>query len=54
MTDFFQGRDEIFDPPLDIIDQGSVLWKIRKTKNLWEHINSEYLVGTRKNRRNTV
>ncbi len=47
MTDLFHGRGGIFDPPLKIIDKGSVLWKIRKTENLWEYINSQYLVGTR-------
>ncbi len=44
----FSGEDGIFDPPLDICEKGSVAWKIRKTENLWEHINSQFIVGKRK------
>jgi SAM-dependent methyltransferase/uncharacterized protein YbaR (Trm112 family) len=48
ITKLFSGEDGIFDPPLKIIDKRNVSWKIRKTENLWEHINSQLLVGTRK------
>jgi len=44
---YFSGRDHVFDPPLEILEKGSVPWKIRKTENLWEHINSQFIVGTR-------
>jgi hypothetical protein len=37
----------LFNPPLEIVEEGDVSWKIRKTDNLWEHITSQYLVGTR-------
>ena len=49
MTAFFQGGGGLFSPPFKIVDQGAVLWKIRKTENLREHINSQYLVGIRNN-----
>ena len=42
------GEDGIFDPPLQIADKGNVSWKIRKTENLWEHINSQFIIGHRK------
>ncbi|MFH2047420.1 MAG: methyltransferase domain-containing protein [Pseudomonadota bacterium] len=41
------GEKNIFDPPLKITDKGNVSWKIRKTENLWEYINSQFIVGTR-------
>lgn len=41
------GEKEIFHPPLSILDQGAVSWKIRKTENLWEHIRSQFLVSAR-------
>ena len=44
---YLSGRDKVFDPPLEIVEQGNVPWKIRKTENLWEHINSQFIVGTR-------
>ena len=44
---FFSGEDGIFDPPLKIVDQSDVSWKIRKTENLWEYINSQFIVGNR-------
>ncbi len=44
----FSGEDGIFDPPLEICEKGNVAWKIRKTENLWEHINSQFIVGKRK------
>ena len=44
---YFSGKDKIFHPPLKILSKGNVPWKIRKTQNLWEHINSECIVGTR-------
>jgi SAM-dependent methyltransferase len=43
----FSGKYGVFDPPLTISDSGDVLWKIRKTQNLWEHITSQYLIGQR-------
>ncbi len=48
MRRLFAGEFEVFDPPLEIADQGEVSWKIRKTENLWEHITSQFLVGCRK------
>lgn len=36
-----------FNPPLEIAEEGNIAWKIRKTENLWEHITSQFLVGTR-------
>jgi SAM-dependent methyltransferase/uncharacterized protein YbaR (Trm112 family) len=39
--------DGIFDPPLEIIEKKDIAWKIRKTANLWEHINSQSIVATR-------
>jgi SAM-dependent methyltransferase/uncharacterized protein YbaR (Trm112 family) len=41
------GNDGIFDPPLRIVDKRNVSWKIRKTANLWEHINSQSIIATR-------
>jgi len=43
----FLGEDGIFDPPLEIREKGNVAWKIRKTENLWEYINSQFIVGER-------
>ncbi|MBW1828738.1 MAG: methyltransferase domain-containing protein [Deltaproteobacteria bacterium] len=43
----FSGEDGIFVPPLGICEKGSVAWKIRKTENLWEYINSQFIVGKR-------
>lgn len=43
----FRGEFNVFDPPLEIITDGEVAWKIRKTAHLWEHITSQYLVGHR-------
>ncbi len=48
MSRLFSGEDGIFDPPLEICEKGNVAWKIRKTANLWEHINSQFIVGKRK------
>ena len=39
--------NSLFKPPLEIIEEGDVSWKIRKTVNLWEHITSQFLVGAR-------
>jgi SAM-dependent methyltransferase len=47
MRRIFAGEFGVFDPPLDVADDGHVAWKIRKTENLWEHITSQYLVGRR-------
>ncbi len=44
---YFTGKDHVFDPPLNILNTCNVPWKIRKTCNLWEHINSECIVGER-------
>lgn len=44
---YFSGKEDIFNPPLEILNQGNVPWKIRKTENLWEHINSQFIVGAR-------
>ena len=41
------GEDGIFDPPLQIAEKGNVSWKIRKTENLWEYINSQFIIGNR-------
>ncbi|MDJ0782276.1 MAG: methyltransferase domain-containing protein [Desulfosarcinaceae bacterium] len=43
----FTGAFDLFDPPFEIVADGEVAWKIRKTANLWEHITSQYLVGQR-------
>lgn len=48
MRRLMSGEDNVFYPGLTVFDQGAVSWKIRKTANLWEHINSQYLVGKRK------
>ncbi len=45
---YFSGKDNIFSPLLEIQGKGSVPWKIRKTENLWEYINSQFIVGSRK------
>ena len=47
MRRIFSGEAGIFKPSLNIMESGAVPWKIRKTANLWEHITSHYLVGTR-------
>lgn len=44
----FRGEDGIFDPPLEICEKGNVFWKIRKTENLSEHINSQFIIGERR------
>ncbi|MEZ4549387.1 MAG: hypothetical protein R2860_04575 [Desulfobacterales bacterium] len=43
---YFTGKDHVFDPPLTILNTCNVPWKIRN-RNLWEHINSECIVGER-------
>jgi SAM-dependent methyltransferase len=43
----FKGEFDVFAPPLDIVADGEVAWKIRKTTHLWEHITSQFLVGRR-------
>ena len=35
MRRFFAGEYGTFTPPLTIVEQGNVSWKIRKTENLW-------------------
>lgn len=47
MRRLFGGEYDIFTPPLSIVSEGNVSWKIRKTENLWEHITSQFLVGQR-------
>lgn len=47
MARLFGGEDNIFSPPLTVIARKDVAWKIRKTENLWEHINSQLMVGER-------
>ena len=47
MRRLMSSAKSLFSPPLEIAEEGSVSWKIRKTENLWEHITSQYLVGIR-------
>jgi SAM-dependent methyltransferase/uncharacterized protein YbaR (Trm112 family) len=47
MNRILSDGDGVFDPTLRIIDKKNVTWKIRKTANLWEHINSQTIVATR-------
>ncbi|MBU1168169.1 MAG: methyltransferase domain-containing protein [Proteobacteria bacterium] len=42
-----EGHIDVFDPCFNIEDKGDVLWKIRKTQNLWEHITSQFIIGKR-------
>ncbi len=37
----------VFSPEFTIQEKGQVLWKIRKTRNLWEHITSQFVMGQR-------
>jgi uncharacterized protein YbaR (Trm112 family) len=37
----------IFSPAMSIRESGRVLWKIRKTRNLWEHITSQFVMAHR-------
>jgi uncharacterized protein YbaR (Trm112 family) len=37
----------IFSPAMSIRKTGRVLWKIRKTRNLWEHITSQFVMAQR-------
>ncbi|MFV0435909.1 MAG: class I SAM-dependent methyltransferase [Desulfopila sp.] len=37
----------IFAPGFKVRDTGEVLWKIRKTRNLWEHITSQFVIAQR-------
>jgi len=47
MRRLMSSGDSLFNPPLEILEEGDVAWKIRKTENLWEHITSQFLVGAR-------
>jgi len=47
MRRLMDSDNSLFNPPLKILEQGDVSWKIRKTENLWEHITSQFLVGAR-------
>ncbi|SDT83984.1 class I SAM-dependent methyltransferase [Desulfobacula phenolica] len=40
-------ENNVFDPGFIIQEKGDVLWKIRKTQNLWEHITSQFVIGKR-------
>ena len=42
-----QDPGSVFSPGFTIRDMGQVLWKIRKTRNLWEHITSQFVVAHR-------
>ncbi len=42
------GEKNIFEPGFEILDKGDVLWKIRKTRNLWEYITSQFIIGKRR------
>lgn len=37
----------IFAPGFELRETGEVHWKIRKTRNLWEHITSQFIVAQR-------
>lgn len=37
----------VFTPSFKVRQTGQVLWKIRKTRNLWEHITSQFVVAQR-------
>ena len=37
----------IFSPGFSIRETGRVQWKIRKTRNLWEHITSQFVIAQR-------
>ena len=47
ISQYFTGKNHVFNPPFEILEKGNVPWKIRKTENLWEHIMSQFIVGTR-------
>ncbi len=42
-----QEGNGIFSPGFSIRETGRVQWKIRKTRNLWEHITSQFVIGQR-------
>ncbi|MCG8641800.1 MAG: methyltransferase domain-containing protein [Desulfobacterales bacterium] len=39
---------QVFNPVFTIQRTGDVLWKIRKTQNLWEYITSQFIIGKRR------
>ncbi len=39
--------EDFFEPRFTIQEKGDVLWKIRKTRNLWEYITSQFVIGKR-------
>jgi len=41
------GGGEVFRSTFKILERGEVLWKIRKTRNLWEHITSQFILAQR-------
>jgi hypothetical protein len=47
ISKLFSGKNGLIQPQLRVVEQGAVSWKIRKTENLWESINSQYIVGKR-------
>ena len=47
MGRIFEGEHGLFSPGFSIREKGEVLWKIRKTAHLWEHITSQFIIGTR-------
>ncbi|ACL01934.1 Methyltransferase type 11 [Desulfatibacillum aliphaticivorans] len=47
MERLLSNGDGVFTPPFEVSKKGDVLWKIRKTENLWEYIHSQYLIGVR-------
>ena len=42
-----QGEGDVLTPGFSIRQKGDLLWKIRKTANLWEHITSQFIIATR-------
>ncbi len=47
MCRIMEGAHGVFEPPFRLTQKGDVLWKIRKTQNLWEYITSQFIIGTR-------
>ena len=42
-----QESSKLFFPFFTILEKGQVLWKIRKTRHLWEHITSQFVIAQR-------
>lgn len=47
LSRIFEGEHGLFSPKLSIKEKGELLWKIRKTDHLWEHITSQFIIGKR-------